>query len=334
MIYVLSGKETYSLRKKKEQILKRGGSSSENIISYDGSAASFQLSDALSACATVSLFDDHRTIIVDDPSFLMAGGAKGASGKKKGKQKGGTAELLEQYCKNPGPDADLIFYCNGWEPDHRLKEYTILQDAAKAHVCTIITFSMPAPWELPDLVDRKLKERGYVLSRDAEDELLARINGSASMLYLSLDKFDLYGKKNLDLTDIRHLVSPNPEADIWKLGDAFISGNMEGTFRSLQDILSNGTMNEQGVLPILAVRIRQLYEVTAMDECGIPEDVIGRTLNRKRPDKDLMAARGHGSSYFLSLLKELADLDQGIKQGKLDAAQGLDGFLLEHLVHG
>ncbi|MBQ1355340.1 MAG: hypothetical protein IIY72_02545, partial [Solobacterium sp.] len=70
MIYLLEGTETYRMAKAREDIIKKSGVLPENIQNIDGSVrSSFSLSDVLSACSTISLFGDRRTVIIDSPYF-------------------------------------------------------------------------------------------------------------------------------------------------------------------------------------------------------------------------------------------------------------------------
>ena len=63
------------------------------------------------------------------------------------------------------------------------------------------------------------------------------------------------------------------------------------------------------------------------------EEIKSRT-GQGFPDKDLDSCGGHSSGWFLHRLKELAEIDQGMKTGRLDGTNGLELFLLRNLKHG
>ncbi|NCB34331.1 MAG: hypothetical protein EOM64_10760, partial [Erysipelotrichia bacterium] len=71
MIYLLDGTETYKLSEKKNKLLSAEDLLKENIMTIDASSrTSFNLQNALLHCSTVSLFSEHRAVVLDDPYFL------------------------------------------------------------------------------------------------------------------------------------------------------------------------------------------------------------------------------------------------------------------------
>ncbi len=329
MIYLLEGKETYLLLKKRQELIKKNEVFPENILVIDASSRSqFSLEAALNMCSTVSLFSDKRVVILDDPYFLKT--AKEGTGKKKVKNTVDNAALLENYCRDPNPDTDLIIYCDGFAADRRTKEFKVLNNYINKSV-KICTFSSPSQWELEQTADKLLAENKFKLTNEARTELKKRINGSTTELYKTLDKLVLYGEKNLDKSDIEHLVSYNPDVNTWNLGDAFVAGDADGTFRSLHEMLDHSNVAVQQIIPTLAYRLRQLYEVVVCYECGMTMEQIKTKTGRKYPEKDLISAHGRNSRYFLKLLAQMADLDQAVKTGKKDARNGLEMFLLRNL---
>ena len=115
MIYLLDGKETYYLTKKKQELLHQQDLSKDNIMRVDGSIKNESLmSDIYALCNTVSLFGEKRVVIVDDAYFLKTKTGTKASNKKETSSKKvktiSTAEVLEKYCKEPNDDTDLIFF--------------------------------------------------------------------------------------------------------------------------------------------------------------------------------------------------------------------------------
>ncbi|MBQ3273539.1 MAG: DNA polymerase III subunit delta [Solobacterium sp.] len=328
MIYLLEGTETYRMAKAREDIIKKSGVLPENIQNIDGSVrSSFSLSDVLSACSTISLFGDRRTVIIDSPYFLHSSRSrKEGTGKSEPKDQN-IARLLERYCADPNDDADLILYCFGYDADKRTKEYKVLSGWFNKTV-EHRTFSQMSRNELNIEIDRTLRENGLRLTRDARQELDERIDGSTTQFYRAMDKLLLYGASDLDRVDIEHLIPVNPEVNVWKFGDAFLRGDAAGMMRYLDELVTIERMSHQAVIPLLAYRLRSVYNVVRCDECGMSFDRIDKYTGRRFPERELRSARGMTSKDILAILDRLAALDQQIKNGTIGGKEGFEQFLL------
>ena len=334
MIVLLEGKESYQLHARRKQLIKESGAEGENIVTLDGSSRTgFSMEAALNLCSTISLFGERRVVIILNPYFLKSGGASGTEKKSAKKKTGGApSDLLEAYCLSPNPDTDLLFVCDGFLCDKRTKEYKVLSSYAGKTV-RIITFSNPSPWELEKLIDRELSQRGFRLTSDAKAELKLRIADSATELYRTLDKMELYGGKEFDRDAIAGLVSFNAEVNVWKLSDAFIRGNAAKTMESYFELREHAAMDVYGILPTLGYRLKRLYCVKSCQEAGLSMNEIRSRTGSGYPDKDLESCGSHSASWFLHRLSDLAEIDQKMKTGQMDGMTGLEMFLLRNLPH-
>lgn len=335
MITILEGKESYQLNAKKRQLIKHSGAEGENVIVIDASSRTgFSMEATLNLCSTISLFGDRRVVLLSNPYFLKSGGSTSEkTSRSKKSTKKTPAELLDQYCLSPNPDTDLIFLCDGYLCDKRTKEYKILSAHAGKTV-SIITFSNPSPWEMDALIRRELAARGFQLSQDALEELKLRISDSATEFYRTLDKMELYGETQFDRAAIAGLVSYNPEVNVWKLSDAFVKGNASTTMETWYELREHASLDVYGILPTLTYRLKRLYCVRRCYEVGMSMEEIKSRTGQGFPDKDLDSCGGHSSGWFLHRLKELAEIDQGMKTGRLDGTSSLELFLLRNLNHG
>jgi len=335
MIYLLDGTETYKLAEKKNSLLHGKDMLEENIISIDASSASgFNLSNALLHCNTVSLFSEHRAVVLEDPYFLNPKGNRSEPSEKKPsrskKDRGSMEDMLKEYCDNPNDDTDLIFYCFGYDADKRTREFKLLE-SYNGHSLTHLHYGNLSPWELEKLIDRTLQTKHYHLTSEARSELLLRVAGQTTEFYRALDKLDLYGQKDLTLDDIEHLVPVSHTVNIWKFADYFIAHDAGGCYRSLKEITEIEGLPYQNVMLLLAGRLRTLYNVLRLQECGVRLDEIKRRTQRNYPDKDIASAHGLSSMVFLGWLSQLAELDQSIKAGKTTDREGLELFLMRNL---
>lgn len=325
MIYVLNGEETYRMAKRKDELLKKDGLLPENIVHFDLEKPQSIL-PVINACNTMSLFSDLRTVIVENPFFLNPSG-KSLTDKK---QKGLLIEQLTAYIENPNPDTDLIFYCFGFSMDGRKKEGKLLKNANGKGV-RVLNYTNPKGYELEQILDDELMKHHIRMSREARNEFLLRINQSATELYRGMDKLVLYGEKMLELDDVCHLVSINTDVNIWKFQDALLARDANTTLRSIYEMMEISNMTPQGIMPLLAYRLKTVYQVVRCHECGLSNDEIKTKTKRYRPDLDLKSAHGRNSHDLLCMIKDLADLDQGIKTGVLNDRDGFEYYILKHL---
>lgn len=327
MIYLLDGKETYFLAKKKNSILSNPDLLKENITTLDGSSKSqLDMKEVLMLCNTTSLFSEQRAVIVDNPYFLKATPA-GKGTKKKKNEKEDVFTLLEEYCKSPIDTTDLIFYCFGYDADKRTKGYNILKSYENKTV-SIYHFSELSSYELDEKINKELTGSKYQLTKDALAEFKTRIGGSTTEYYRALEKLDLYGKKNLDYEDITHLVSANPEVDLWKLGNAFLARNELQMMRSYRELIEIERMPIPAIISVLASQLRNVYNCVACYEAYMNESEIKAYTGRFYPMKDIQSANGRSARDLLKILADLAELDQKIKRGEINDMDAFELFLL------
>lgn len=329
MIYLLDGKETYFLAKKKHSLIEEARVEEENIITIDGSNAThFSMRDVLQYCDTISLFGEGRIVIVDNPFFLNSSGPK--RGSKKGSEKDSIADLLDQYCSHPSDTTDLILYCYGYDADKRTKEFQILNQYVNKTL-THLHFGELSPQELNNTIQKELSQHGLNLTKDALDELKLRIGTRTSDLYKALEKLILFDKKELNLEDIQHLVSANTEVDIWKFGNAFLKGQYEQAIRAYHDLFDIERLTPSGIIPILSSQIRGVYNSVKCNELGMAEAAIKKQTGRMYPNLDIQSAGSHNSDDLLQILADLADMDQGIKSGRYNDTEIFETFMLRYL---
>ena len=227
----------------------------------------------------------------------------------------GSEHLLLTLAREPGWQGQLLRGL-GLDPD--------LSEAMTRLLYGMGTPDLPLPQGLTP--EAKLLLRSA--AREARQELDERIDGSTTQFYKAMDKLLLYGVSDLDRIDIEHLIPVNPEVNVWKFGDAFLRGDAAGMMRYLDELITIERMSHQAVIPLLAYRLRSVYNVVRCDECGMSFDRIEKYTGRRFPERELRSARGMTSKDILALLDRLATLDQQIKNGTVGGKEGFEQFLL------
>lgn len=325
-IYVISGKDIYRLEKCLEHLLSENAIEKDNIITYDAeSKKDFHLDAALMDCGSISLFSDmdKKAVIIKNPYFLNASSKEKI--ETKSKEKDERILMLENYLKEPNENTLLVFECVGFDADKRKAEYKLLTK----YNATIISFTVMKQWEFDSYVDKTLKDVGIKLSFDARNELLKRVNNDTMSFHKALEKLLLLDKKELDLYDIKALVSLNPDINIFDLCNYFVQKDLSKTLQAVQD-MKNANYDYAAMMPMLASRLRSFYQMKKLYELGLDESQITTRLhaNPYAVKKSLENCRQISSKQILEYLSQLADIDQKFKSGLANLDDEFESFLL------
>lgn len=326
--YVISGKNQYLEKERLKKIIAAARADSSSVIDMDASdARSFQIDAALLECNTFSLFqeDDSRVVILRNPWFLKASD-KGAS-KASEAVRDHLLDVLEQYLKHPNPSCTLVFFLDGMDADTRRKEFKLLE---KYHTEKIIC-SPVKPWEFPAHITELLKKGHFTLDPDARREFDLRVGTDEFQLHHALEKLSLYGEKHYTLDVIRRLIPEDTNLDMWKLGNAFLSGDLAGVIRSRDQMMAKG-MDTMAMIPLLSSQLRRAYDIRALTDLGYDTATTALRLRMKESAvrmnlKNLPKLHASG---ILRRMCALAEVEQGIKAGRLDPYEAFSAYLLRY----
>lgn len=329
--YVISGKNQYLAEERLKQIIQEARCESYNVMDVDGSdARKFQIDAAIYECNVVSLFEESqaRVVIVRNPWFLKASD----KAKVKEEVREHLIDVLEQYLKNPNPACTLIFYLAAVDADSRRKEFKLLE---KYHVTKIVAQPIK-PWEFPAHISELLKKNGFVLDKEARIEFEQRVGTDEFQLHNAIEKMKLYGEKTYTVDIIRKLVSEDANLDIWKLGNAFLSGNSVMMLESLEQMYAKG-MDVMSMIPRLASQLRKAYDIRALKDLGYDDASIATRL-RMKDSAVRINLKGMGmlrAKGILLRMAELAEVEQAIKRGEAEPKPSFEAYLLKYGVrHG
>lgn len=323
--YLFSGTEVYRQEKALQYLLDKNEIEKGRTSVFDASdVKTFSTDAVLYECDSFSLFDEgKKAVVIKEPFFLNPA----AKGKESDKSREYRMSRFEQYLRSPNPNTLLIFYCHCFDADKRKKEYKMLEK----YKAVIQNFIPLKPWEFEDYLDKEIRNRGLKLDRNARKELLLRVNSNSLLLNNALEKILLYGKTELDVNDIEHLIPQDPEVNIFKMSNAFIYGDIASIIRSKEE-MKNAGYDEIGMIVLLSARLRTLYNCLKLYETGLNEKMIAARLRSKEYPvrKNLESCYGITSHTLLSYLNELADIEQNAKKGKLDVRLAFEQFLLRN----
>lgn len=340
-LYVYAGKDTYRLESSLNALLEKNRIDKDHTVTFDASdRRNFRMDRVLMECDTLSLFDEgKKAVIVKNPFFLSSETSEAgkvnkndspAVKKRKEKEKAekdSRLNMLESYLKQPNPGTLLIFECCGFNADTRKADYKLLENY---HCEKVVCDSMDEE-AFRSYTLKEVNKAGFTLSDDAFQELLARTGTDTLLLHNALVKFDLYGKNNLDLNDVRHLVSLNPEINIFDLTSGFMKKDLGLAMETMNEMISAG-YDYMALISLLSKRIRVIYNMRRLYETGMDNEQIAFRMKQKKGYVwyVLKDSKDYTSSQLLRLLKELADMDQGIKQGNIQPSLAFEQFLIRN----
>lgn len=341
-VFLYSGKDLYRMQKNFNELLAKNEIDHDHVIVFDGAdKKNFRLEAALMECGSYSLFDEdnRKAVIIKNAYFLTRSGrdtekiqktdtsaAKSRKEKEAAKKEGDFA-LLENYLKSADTNTMLVFYFDGSEADSRKKEYKLLQK----YGVKIMLFAQMNERDFDLYLTEQLKKNGFHLTEQARTELKQRVDIDTMKLHNAFEKMELYGEKELNEEDIKHIVPMNSTVNAFKIASAFIQGNLAETVKARDEMLTFN-YDYNSMIAMIAARLRSLYNMKHLYENGLNEENIAVRLhaNPWAVKFGLQDCYGLKADTILSYLNELAVLDQGIKAGLIEPKDGFDTFLLRN----
>ena len=308
MIYVLYGKINYLIEKNIKKIIDDAHINSENISKYDLDNDS--LTKVLNDANSISLFGDKKIIIVDN-AFVFTGSNK----------KNIDTEDLETYLNNINEDTILIFVVDNEKLDERKK----ITKLAKKNGYVKEYNNVDTLEVIKELFE------DYSITNELLKYLIERVGDDITLLSSEIEKIKLYkgNDKTITKQDIENLTTKSYEVNNFKLIDAIISKNKSLAYTLYKERIE---LNEEPIAIIISVanQVRIMYQVKELYALGYTENDIAKNLGIHPYRVKLAAqnARKYESITLLNYLKQLSDLDIGIKTGTIDKNIGLELFIL------
>ncbi len=260
--YVFVGDETFFRKRCREAIL-------EHLVPPD--LRDFSLFDFdLSETDLAEVLDRARTPSLMAPfQVFFVKGVKTMFGRGSNEDK---LSAIEQYCKDPNPDAVIIFVADhiSIPADARRME---MQDKERyeriretlGHYCGIVELSRVEEGEAVRWIAEYCVTREVTIDPDAARELVDALGGDMMMVSNELEKLILYvgDKKRVSLGDVETMVLAAKQRSLYELTDAISSKDRVKALEMLDAILTTGDGDEAAIghLYMLAKTFRQMLVI-------------------------------------------------------------------------
>ena len=260
--YVFVGDEAFFRKRFRDAILEHLVPADLRDFSlFEFDLAETDLAEILDRARTPSLMAPFQVFFVR--------GVKSLFGRGSNEEK---LAAIEQYCKDPNPDAMLIFVADhiSIPADVRKMEmqdkerYQRIRDTMGQY-CGIVELARVEEGEAVRWIADYCAGRGVKIEGDGARELVDSLGGDMMMISNELEKLILYvgEKKRITLGDVETMVLAAKQRSLYELTDAISSKDRVRALETLDAILSSGEGEEAAIghVYMLAKTFRQMLVI-------------------------------------------------------------------------
>ncbi len=261
--YVFVGDESFFRRRCREAILEHLVPPELRDFSvFEFDLGENELAEVLDRARTPSLMAPFQVFFIR--------GVKALFGRGSNQEK---LAAIEDYCKNPNPDALLVFVADhiSIPADVRKMDMTDKERYQRiretlGQCCGIVELARAEEGEAVRWLSDYCAARGVKIDADAARELVDALGGDMMMISNELEKLILYvaEKKRIALGDVETMVLAAKQRSLYELTDAISAKDRVRALEVLDAILSTGDGDEAAIghLYMLAKTFRQMLIIT------------------------------------------------------------------------
>ncbi|MEG0841866.1 MAG: DNA polymerase III subunit delta [Erysipelotrichaceae bacterium] len=312
MNYVLYGEERCLLQEAMNKIVvdEVGNSDEMNTVSYNAQNCSIQ--EILDDAQTIPFFADKKVVIVLNANFLSGNNDTEID----------TAPL-EKYLENSLASTVLILVGYFSKLDSRKKLVKLVQKR-----CRVMSFPRLDEFGKHRFIKEEINKRNIKITKEAMDDLCNRVLSDIGTIRNELDKLALL-EKTIQVEDVDALVTRPLEEDVFQMVNAVVRKDLTTSFKIWNDLC---ILNKDAVFltALLASQFRFLYQVKCLQVQGKRESDIVSILKAHpyRVKMSLQSVDYLSINELLSVLNQIAQLDQDMKSGKIEKKLGFEMFLI------
>ena len=263
MILLLTGADAFS-RHEALQALKGqyddDGSLVANTSTLD--AGALGLEELRAAASTVPFLASHRLVVVQGLGGRLGGGAGGRRTRSLGEW-----ELLGDLLEVLPETTLLVFIDDALPPTNPLRQ--MVAAAGEVREFPLLRERELGPW-----LQRRARAAGLKLEPAAARLLVELIGRNTGVLASEVAKLKTYaGDDAVSGEDVRALVAPAREANIFRLVDAVAEGRLTDALRALESLRNDGE-TPQRLIGMIARQFRMIVIAReVLDGGGSPAQV-------------------------------------------------------------
>lgn len=288
---------------------------SSDIIEYNGKDKDFHVESLLNELNTMPFLTEHRIVLLNNPAFLSAKGSLDDS----------AVLAFETYLKDPAEFSTLIIYVDDFKVDNRKKISKLVRKHCEVYEPDDLDERM-----ISSIIQKDLSAANIELSHAAHTELIKRITPLFNNWPQELEKLILFNQRYLDKEHIEVLIPASDADNIFDLVNGVLNKNLHESLSVYRNLPANES-EPIALIMLLASQFRLIHQVQTLANHGMANPQIASTLKvhpyRVKLSRNL--ANRYRSTQLLSILNKLAQLEQNIKGGIINADLGFELFLVE-----
>lgn len=314
MICVIYGSERMLMDKKLEALKKEYNCSNDrmNLSVYYGE--NNKMAEVYEDLITAPFLADKKMVVYYRPLFLT-----GTKGKYEEEEK-----YFLDYLPVDNEEVIFVIFNDRSDFDNRKKCVKQLKKVANYYIYEHLDH-----YKVKEIIRTNMRDRNVTIEEDALELFMERVSNDLLHASLEMEKVCLYGN-HIDKGIIDLLISKPIEDDVFQLTRAILAKDYQRMFSIYKDLQS---LKEEPVklIALVASQMRLLYQVKLLDRKGYNDQEIGKMLG-VNPYR-LKYVRQEGKNFtiqeLLKCLDQLANLDEGIKTGRMDKDMGFELFMLK-----
>lgn len=295
-IYVVSGDEPLLIQEACDQIraaARNVGFAERELFHVD---ASFDWTQLLSACNSLSLFADKKILEIRMPT-----GKPGDKGSK----------VLQEIAQAPSEDNLVLVVTGKLDRNVQKSKWMKALEGAGTHVQVWPI----GPAQLPRWIGQRLKAAGLRTDSDAIDLLASRVEGNLLAAAQEIEKLKLLSSDQFVSAEfMASVVAESARYDVFGLVDKALHGDARSAVKSLQGLRVEGT-EPITLLWALARDIRALVQISQSMGQGLAFERAAQSAGvwSKRQPLIQSALRRFKPGQLQQLLRKANGVDKAIK---------------------
>lgn len=335
MFYIFHGEDEFSRSEALGKIKAKIGDASMvslNTTRLDGKSVT--LGELKHVCETIPFMTKRRLIIVEGLLERFAPRARRSKGAKESQAASAadqtfSKELLKYLPTLPDSTALVFLESSSLSPKNAF--ITLARKSADKGYAREYPFL--GSDKLADWIRKCVRQKGARIEAAAAQELAAHAGGGLRAMDQELEKLTTYAGLggNITLEDVRLLVSPTWEANIFHMVDALGERRARRALGLLHRLLDY----QEPPLRILAMITRQFRMIMQCQQLRDEgrsnqqiQEIVG-IHQRFIMDKVARQARNFSLPQLKGIYHRLLEVDQQIKTGRMDPVLALDLLVVE-----
>ena len=307
-VYLIYGEEEY-LKKQYRDNLKKAiaGDDTMNCTYFDSESSNVK--EILSVCETLPFFAEKRLVIIEDSGLLKS-----------------SNEELADYIKKI-PDYLIMVFVEK-EIDKRNKVYKAIDSVGYTCEMKPQTVAVLQKWIVGMLSKEKL-----AITKDACDRLLDMTGAGMDYIKQELEKLICYcqGRDAVTIQDVEAVCAEQTTGKIFDMMAAIGSKNQQLALNLYYDLL---TLKEPP-MRILYMMVRQfngIYQAKELSLSGVESRQISTVMGVAPfvASKYLAQAKNFSIDSIKEALKDAADTEERVKQGRLSDKLGVEMLIVKY----